>query len=207
MAAAFFAAHEPAQQVPGTPTLPKPGGPSFGNAAARSDGTLASLDGLPQFIIHKAESGYLLDDPFLGSIMSRPKPTGFGVLEIGEAVPNQSTDIELVVQNARATAKMAANSRVPPFGVSAATPAFANWWIVRSSDETCLVVDIEPIGSEKGITKIGRDSYPTAEEAEADVKRLCKSEGTDGKRPIKCEARPSNGEKRSGPLARRLGLF
>ena len=59
---------------------------------------------------------------------------------------------------------------------SATTPAFANWWTVRSSDETCLVVDIEPIGNEKGITKIGKDSYPTAEEAEADVKRLCKIE-------------------------------
>ena len=63
-------------------------------------------------------------------------------------------------------------------GYSAAspTPAFANWWIVRSSDETCLVVDIEPTGKEKGITKIGKDSYPTAEQAEADIKRLCKSE-------------------------------
>jgi hypothetical protein len=68
-------------------------------------------------------------------------------------------------------------------GVSAATPAFANWWIVRSSDETCLVVDIEPIGSEKGITKIGRDSYPTAEEAEADVIRLCKSEAKQKQNP------------------------
>ena len=45
---------------------------------------------------------------------------------------------------------------------SATTPAFANWWVVRSSDETCLVVDIEPTGKEKGITKIGKDSYPTA---------------------------------------------
>jgi hypothetical protein len=63
-------------------------------------------------------------------------------------------------------------------GYSAATStrAFANWWIVRSSDETCLVVDIEPTDNEKGITKIGKESYPTAEEAEADVKRLCKIE-------------------------------
>ena len=57
-----------------------------------------------------------------------------------------------------------------------ATPAFGDWWIVRSSDETCLVVDIEPTGNEKGITKIGKDSYPTAEQAEADVKQLCNSE-------------------------------
>jgi len=97
MAAACFAAHEPAQQVPGTPTLPKPGSPSFGNAATRSDGTLTSLDGLPQFIIHEAESGYLLDDPFLGSIVPRPTPAGFRILNIGEAVPDQSTDIKLVV--------------------------------------------------------------------------------------------------------------
>jgi hypothetical protein len=68
-------------------------------------------------------------------------------------------------------------------GALAATPAFANWWIVRSSDETCLVVDIEPTGKEKGITKIGRDSYPTAEEAEADVKRLCKSEAKQRQTP------------------------
>jgi len=59
---------------------------------------------------------------------------------------------------------------------SATTPAFANWWVVRSSDETCIVVDIEPTGKEKGITKIDKDSYPTAEQAEADVKRLCKSQ-------------------------------
>jgi hypothetical protein len=68
-------------------------------------------------------------------------------------------------------------------GVLAATPAFANWWIVRSSDETCLVVDIEPTGKEKGITKIGKDSYPTAEQAEADVKRLCKSEAKPKRNP------------------------
>src|SRR5262249_29041401 len=32
-------------------------------------------------------------------------------------------------------------------GFFTASPAFANWWIVRSSDETCLVVDIEPSGT------------------------------------------------------------
>jgi hypothetical protein len=68
-------------------------------------------------------------------------------------------------------------------GFSAATPALANWWIVRSSDETCLVVDIEPTGKEKGITKIGKDSYPTEEQAEADVKRLCKSEARRSENP------------------------
>jgi SepF-like predicted cell division protein (DUF552 family) len=38
----------------------------------------------------------------------------------------------------------------------------------------CLVVDIEPTGKDKSVAKIGKKVYPTREEAEADVKRLCK---------------------------------
>jgi hypothetical protein len=53
-------------------------------------------------------------------------------------------------------------------------PAFANWWVVRASDKKYLVVDIEPTGKDKNVTKIGKEAYPTREEAEADVKRLCK---------------------------------
>ena len=55
-----------------------------------------------------------------------------------------------------------------------ADQAVANWWIVRAADETCLVVDIEPTGTDKGVTKLGKDSYQTSEQAEADVKLLCK---------------------------------
>ena len=55
-----------------------------------------------------------------------------------------------------------------------ASPVLANWWIVRSSDGTCLVVDIEPTGKDQSVTKVGKDSYQTAEQAEADVKQLCK---------------------------------
>jgi hypothetical protein len=53
-------------------------------------------------------------------------------------------------------------------------PALANWWIVRASDGKCLVVDIEPTGNDKTVTKVGMDAYQTQEQAEADVKRLCK---------------------------------
>jgi hypothetical protein len=42
------------------------------------------------------------------------------------------------------------------------------------SEKKCLVVDIEPTGRDKSITKIGKEAYLTREEAEADVKRLCK---------------------------------
>jgi hypothetical protein len=35
-------------------------------------------------------------------------------------------------------------------------------------------VDIKPTGKDKSLTKIGKDSYQTAEQAEADIKQLCK---------------------------------
>ena len=55
-------------------------------------------------------------------------------------------------------------------------PAFANWWIVRAADNKCLVVDIEPLDTDKDITNVGRDVYQTREQAEADVKKVCKEE-------------------------------
>ena len=54
-----------------------------------------------------------------------------------------------------------------------ADQAVASWWIVRASDETCLVVDIEPTGNYKGVTKLGKDVYQTSAQAEADVQQLC----------------------------------
>ena len=54
-------------------------------------------------------------------------------------------------------------------------PAFANWWIVRAADNKCLVVDIEPSGN-KDITKVGKEVYQTREQAEADVKKVCKED-------------------------------
>jgi hypothetical protein len=56
----------------------------------------------------------------------------------------------------------------------ATNPALASWWLVRSSDGKCLVVDIEPTDKDKNITKIGKDAYQSADEAEADAKRICK---------------------------------
>ena len=68
------------------------------------------------------------------------------------------------------------------FLLVSADQALASWWIVRASDETCLVVDIEPTGNDKGVTKLGKDSYQTREQAEADVKQLCKETKTQPKR-------------------------
>jgi hypothetical protein len=52
-------------------------------------------------------------------------------------------------------------------------PALADWWIVRSADGVCLVVDIQPTGKDPTVTKVGKDSYQTEAEANADLKRLC----------------------------------
>ena len=51
-------------------------------------------------------------------------------------------------------------------------PVLANWWIVRAADGKCLVVDIEPSG--KDVTKVGKNVYESREQAEADVKKVCK---------------------------------
>jgi hypothetical protein len=53
-------------------------------------------------------------------------------------------------------------------------PALANWWIVRAADGKCLVVDIEPSGNDKDVTKVGKNVYESREQAEADVKKVCK---------------------------------
>ena len=58
--------------------------------------------------------------------------------------------------------------------VIVANPVLANWWIVRASDGKCVVVDIEPTGKDKDVTRVGKDGYQTPDQAEVDVKRLCK---------------------------------
>lgn len=55
----------------------------------------------------------------------------------------------------------------------APVPAFAKWWVVRSADEQCLVVDVEPFPGSKDVTRLGNDSYPSEQEAQADLQRLC----------------------------------
>jgi len=55
----------------------------------------------------------------------------------------------------------------------AISSALADWWLVRSSDGKCLVVDVEPTEKDKNVTKIGNNVYQSADGAEADAKRLC----------------------------------
>jgi hypothetical protein len=68
----------------------------------------------------------------------------------------------------------------------ATNSALANWWLVRSSDGKCLVVDIEPTDKDKNVTKIGKDVYQSADQAERDAKGLCK----DAKPPDQSAPKP-----------------
>ena len=67
---------------------------------------------------------------------------------------------------------------------STASPALASWYLVRSSDGKCLVVDIAPTDKDKTVTKIGKDVYQSPDQAEADAKRI----STEGKPPAKSAA-------------------
>ena len=87
----------------------------------------------------------------------------------------QSRLQELFRKGLGATALLVARCVLTSVFVVAFTDlALANWWIVRSSDKQCLVVDIEPTGNDKSVTKIGKEVYLTREEAEKDAKKLCK---------------------------------
>ena len=63
---------------------------------------------------------------------------------------------------------------IPALLLALTDPALAKWWIVRAADEKCLVVDLEPLPDNKDVTKVGKKVYETQEQAEADLKRLCK---------------------------------
>ncbi|HVY44055.1 MAG: hypothetical protein ACM31O_08100 [Bacteroidota bacterium] len=52
------------------------------------------------------------------------------------------------------------------------SPALADFYIVRGADKTCKVVDAKP--ADKSVTVIGDKAYKTKDEAEKQVKTVCK---------------------------------
>src|SRR3546814_20964484 len=62
---------------------------------------LARLHALPQRVVDDPELRHLLDDQGLGRVAARPALSGLRVLHIGEPVPDQPPDIELVVEEPR----------------------------------------------------------------------------------------------------------
>ena len=68
--------------------------------------------------------------------------------------------------------------------------------IVRAADETCLVVDIEPTGTDKGVTKLGKDSYQTSQQAELTSSCLARSQ----RRKINEQARKRRVTSQGAPI-------
>ena len=55
-------------------------------------------------------------------------------------------------------------------------PAFAEkgFYIVRGADKKCTVVDTAPGATQTTVTRVGKNTYVTRQEAEADIAVVCK---------------------------------
>ena len=84
---------------------------------------LAVLRGLPQAVIDDAEFGHLDRDPVLGRVDPGDALSRRGVFDVAQAVPDQTTDIELVIDDAGAALGMAAQGGVGPQGTGRARNA------------------------------------------------------------------------------------
>jgi hypothetical protein len=63
-------------------------------------------------------------------------------------------------------------------GLFVSTLAVSAWaektcWIVRGPEGNCTIVETEPEPTQTAIEKLGRGGYPSREEAEADLDRVC----------------------------------
>lgn len=47
------------------------------------------------------------------------------------------------------------------------------FWIVKGPELNCTIVETEPKPTQTAIEKLGKSSYHTREEAEADLDRVC----------------------------------
>ncbi|HVL69349.1 MAG TPA: hypothetical protein VM364_18980 [Vicinamibacterales bacterium] len=75
---------------------------------------LAPLGGRPQLFRNDSQLGNFLRDPLGPWIQPRNSPTVVRVLDVPEPVPDQSSDIQLIVENARAARRVPVDrARIP----------------------------------------------------------------------------------------------
>src|SRR5689334_3270447 len=79
-----------------------------------SNGAKPRLHAVPERLVDDAQGGDLLDDPGGRRIEARDAFAGLRVFDVAEPVPDQSADIELVPEDARAAQAVAANGGVDP---------------------------------------------------------------------------------------------
>lgn len=73
---------------------------------------LPLFDGGPEAVGDNPQLGLFADDPFIAVVMARNPFLSIRVLAVFAPVPDDSADIEFIVQDAGATADMSANGRV-----------------------------------------------------------------------------------------------
>jgi hypothetical protein len=57
---------------------------------------------------------------------------------------------------------------------SVATPAFADYWIVRTADRKCEIVEEQPDIADQSVRVVGQQLYVTREAAEEDMQVACR---------------------------------
>ena len=105
-------------------------------------------------------------------LMVHPRPNSRGFSLHDEAQAQPESEKPMTERMTRYASALLIHAAMLTW-ILAPVPSLASWWIVRSSDEKCLVVDLEPLPGNKDVTRMGKDNYQTAQEAEADLKRLC----------------------------------
>ncbi len=80
--------------------LPKLGFLDGFDAGISLDLALSLFDRLPKFIPDNPQLGDLRDDPFGGIVETGNAFAGLGVLDITQPVPDQATNVELIVEKA-----------------------------------------------------------------------------------------------------------
>jgi len=79
---------------------------------------LAVLHGLPQRVVNDPQLRHLLDDPLLPRIEPRHPLAGVGVLDEALPVPDEATDVELVVEDAVAALGVAVDGAESPLSAA-----------------------------------------------------------------------------------------
>src|SRR5262245_15969235 len=87
------------------------------DAGCKLDGKcgLPLLGGLPGSVVNDAQFWNVFDDPFRFRVDAGHAPAAVRVLNVAQSVPNELSDIQLVVHNSGAARRVSADRRIDPY--------------------------------------------------------------------------------------------